>query len=101
MKTKKVISVVVLSALYFTVLSSPPDHHHDGHHGGHHDHKDGHSHHETLTGKTFLIHYSDQDYKLTFVSDSTIKWMYAKAKSTEGSTYALTRINRGIYLASW
>lgn len=97
MKTKKIILALAFSLFYFSGMLAQ-----DGyHHGGHHGHKgDGHKH-ETLVGKTFLVHYTDGDYKLTFVSDSTIKWADAKAKTTDGTVYNVTKINRGIYLSSW
>ena len=93
MKTKTIISILALSSLCFSNLSALGDHHHG--------HKNGHSHQETIIGKTFLIHYTDQDYKLTFVTDSTIKWTDAKFKSTESPVYTLHKISRGIYLSSW
>jgi len=98
MKTKKMISILALSTLYFSVMSAQ-----DGHHrgGGHHGHHGGEHNHETLVGKTFLVHYTDGDYKLTFVSDSTIKWADVKAKTTDGTVYNVTKINRGVYLSSW
>ena len=96
MKTTKIILAAAISLLYISTASAQCYHHH-----GHNDFKGEHPHHRQLTGKTFLIHYTGQDYKLMFVTDSTIKWMDAGAKTTEGTVYSLNKIDRGIYLSAW
>jgi hypothetical protein len=101
MKTKHVFLGIAVALLFTNSLSAQScDNGHKGH-GGHgsrghsHGHHGGdHSSNSSKINKNYLLHYTGQDYKLTFLSDSTIKLDNDKV-------YPVTKIRRGIYLANW
>ncbi|HKC67788.1 MAG TPA: hypothetical protein VKG26_06125 [Bacteroidia bacterium] len=94
MQNKKTILLAGILCFCFSGLMAQNNHRHK------HPHNEGHhSHYKTMVGKTYLVHYTDKDYKFTFVTDSTIKWMDAKA--TDGPVYDLTTVNHSTYLSWW
>jgi hypothetical protein len=90
MKIQKAILVLALGISSNVILAAHYDHHH-GRRGGHHNHCDCNG--TSATSKIYRVKVAGLDYKLSSVTDSTVK--------VNDNVYPLKSVARSVGLVNW